>query len=80
VPADLADDDGAPGYLDELNEQIIYAVQRAGHVYPSNAIVRGSFAIRACLVGYRTEAEHLEALVDDVVRFGRQLDRQPRSR
>jgi glutamate/tyrosine decarboxylase-like PLP-dependent enzyme len=80
VPPDLADDGGSPGYLDELNEQIIYAVQRAGRVYPSNAVVAGSFAIRACLVGYRTEAEHVEALVDDVVRFGRQIDRQRRAR
>jgi glutamate/tyrosine decarboxylase-like PLP-dependent enzyme len=80
VPPDLAGDGGSPGYLDELNEQIIYAVQRAGRVYPSNALVAGSFAIRACLVGYRTEAEHVEALVDDVVRFGRQIDRQRRAR
>jgi glutamate/tyrosine decarboxylase-like PLP-dependent enzyme len=76
VPADLAGDEGAAGYLDELNEQIIYAVQRAGRAYPSNAVVAGRFAIRACLIGFRTEAEHVEALVDDVVRFGRQLDRE----
>ncbi|HEU4543642.1 MAG TPA: pyridoxal-dependent decarboxylase [Jiangellaceae bacterium] len=74
VPARLADNGSVKSYLDELNEQIIYAVQRAGRAYPSNAVVAGDFAIRACLVGYRTEAEHVEALVDDVIRFGRQLD------
>jgi glutamate/tyrosine decarboxylase-like PLP-dependent enzyme len=79
VPTDLAGDSDAAAYLDELNEQIIYAVQRAGRAYPSNAIVAGRFAIRACLVGYRTEAEHVEALVDDVVRFGRELDRERRA-
>ncbi|HEX5993710.1 MAG TPA: hypothetical protein VFY84_01075, partial [Jiangellales bacterium] len=60
--------------LDRLNEQIIYAVQRDGRAFPSNAVVDGDFAIRACLVGYRTEAEHVEALVDDIVRAGRRLD------
>jgi glutamate/tyrosine decarboxylase-like PLP-dependent enzyme len=79
VPADLAGDDSAAGYLDELNEQVIYAVQRAGRAYPSNAVVAGQFAIRSCLIGFRTEAEHVEALVDDVVRFGRQLDRERRA-
>ena len=74
VPPRLSGDGSATEYLDQLNEQIIYAVQRSGRAYPTNAVVAGNFAIRACLVGYRTEAEHVEALVDDVVRHGRRLD------
>jgi glutamate/tyrosine decarboxylase-like PLP-dependent enzyme len=74
VPPRLSGDGSAREYLDQLNEQIIYAVQRSGRAYPTNAVVAGNFAIRACLVGYRTEAEHVEALVDDVVRHGRRLD------
>lgn len=78
VPSDLT---GATDsqYLDELNQQIISAVQQAGQAYPSNAVVSGRVAIRACLIGYRTEAEHVETLVDDVVRFGRRLDAEHRS-
>lgn len=60
-------------YLDDLNERILYAVQRAGRVYPSNAVVDGRYAIRACLISYRTEAEHVETLVDEVVAHGRRL-------
>ncbi len=59
--------------LDALNEQILYAVQRAGLVHPSNAVVRGRYAIRACLINYRTEAEHVRTLVDEVVHHGRRL-------
>ncbi|HSI92105.1 MAG TPA: pyridoxal-dependent decarboxylase, partial [Jiangellaceae bacterium] len=78
VPAGLPRDAEAAGYLDKLNEQIVYAVQRAGRVYPSNAVVAGRYAIRACLISYRTEAEHVEALVDEVVEHGRRLDRELR--
>lgn len=78
VPTDLRGG-GADEYLDKLNERIIYAVQRAGRVYPSNAVVAGRYAIRACLIGYRTEADHVEALVEEVVRYGRRLDGERRS-
>jgi aromatic-L-amino-acid/L-tryptophan decarboxylase len=73
VPRDVPDDVQNADYLDELNEQILSAVQRTGSVYPSNAVVRGRYAIRACLMGYRTEAEHVEALVDEVIGHGRRL-------
>jgi aromatic-L-amino-acid/L-tryptophan decarboxylase len=79
VPPDLRGDAAAGTYLDELNEQVVYAVQRAGRAYPSNAVLGGRYVIRACLISYRTEAEHVEALVDDVVAHGRRLDRELRS-
>ena len=79
VPADLRDDPSADAYLDELNEQVVYAVQRSGRAYPSNAVLGGRYAIRACLIGYRTEADHVEALVDDVIANGRRLDHERRS-
>lgn len=72
VPPGTHDD----GYLDDLNERILYAVQLAGRVYPSNAVVAGRYAIRACLISYRTEAEHVETLVGEVVAHGRRLHAQ----
>lgn len=73
VPPGGGTDPADETYLDELNEQIVYAVQKAGRVYPSNAVVDGRYAIRACLIGYRTEADHVEALVDEVICHGRRL-------
>jgi len=53
-------------------------IQMAGRVFPSNAIVDGKFAIRACIVNYRTEAADVEALVDAVLTLGRRLDAELR--
>jgi aromatic-L-amino-acid/L-tryptophan decarboxylase len=74
VPEDLRDDPAADGYLDDLNEQIVYALQSGGRVYPSNAIIDGRYAIRACLISFRTEADDVEALTTEAVRLGRELD------
>ncbi|HUG75284.1 MAG TPA: pyridoxal-dependent decarboxylase [Acidimicrobiia bacterium] len=74
VPEDLRDDPTAGGYLDDLNERILHALQSGGRVFPSNAIIEGRYAIRACLISFRTEAEDVEALVSETVRIGRGLD------
>ena len=73
VPPVLPDKVGSGTYLDGLNQGILHAVQRAGLVYPSHAVVRERYAIRACLISYRTEAEHVESLVDEVIAHGRRL-------
>lgn len=74
VPADLAGDGEAEPYLNELNEQIMFEVEFGGRVYPSNAVVGGRFAIRSCIVNFRTEAEQMEALVAETLRIGRAKD------
>ncbi len=40
--------------LDELNERLMYEVQHGGRAYLSNATLRGRFALRACIVNFRT--------------------------
>lgn len=52
--------------LDGLNESIMLAVQRAGSSYLSNATVRGRFALRGCVLNYRTTRHDMEMLLDDV--------------
>ena len=49
---------GFAGDLDALNERILVALQRAGGSYLSNARVRGHFALRGCVLNYRTTARH----------------------
>jgi aromatic-L-amino-acid/L-tryptophan decarboxylase len=48
----------------------------SGKVLQSNDIVHGRFAIRSCIVKFRTEAE--EELVEEAVTRGRLLDAQLR--
>jgi len=62
-----------PDAVDELNRQILERLQRSGRVYPSNAVIGDRFVLRACIVNHRTEAVHLETLVDLAVTIGDEL-------
>jgi glutamate/tyrosine decarboxylase-like PLP-dependent enzyme len=54
------------GDLDALNERVMLALQRAGSSYLSNARIGGKFALRGCVVNYRTTRRDMEILLDDV--------------
>jgi len=70
APSDLRGRDEA---LDRLNEDIMTALMGDGRVYCSNAVVDGRFCLRACIVNFRTEAEHLELLLDVAAEHGARL-------
>ncbi len=52
--------------LDELNARIMQRVQRGGQAYLSNATIRGSYALRACITNFRTTSEDIRATLDIV--------------
>ncbi len=54
------------GDLDGLNQQILTEVQRRGSSYLSNARVHGKFALRGCVVNYRTTIQDMDQLFRDV--------------
>lgn len=54
------------GDLNALNERILIALQKAGSSYLSNATLRGQFALRGCVLNYRTTEEDMERLLEDV--------------
>jgi glutamate/tyrosine decarboxylase-like PLP-dependent enzyme len=66
-------------YLDRLNARLLTELQLDGRVFPSNAVVDGRFALRACIVNFRTETEHLEALLDVAAELGARLDAELRT-
>jgi glutamate/tyrosine decarboxylase-like PLP-dependent enzyme len=78
VPAELRGDASAEAYLNKLNERLMAELQLGGRVFPSNAILNGRFAIRACIVNFRTEAVDIDALVAQSVSRGAQLHRELR--
>jgi len=78
-PPDLIGHPGRESYLDLLNERLMYALQDAGRVYPSNAMLDGRFVLRACIVNFRTEAEDVEAEVELTSEHGRRLDAELRT-
>jgi aromatic-L-amino-acid/L-tryptophan decarboxylase len=59
--------------LDRLNERVLSAVMGDGRVYCSNAVLHGRFCLRACIVNFRTEAEHLELLLEVAAEHGERL-------
>jgi aromatic-L-amino-acid decarboxylase len=79
LPLDLKrSDEKTATYLDELNRELLTRVQQGGEVYLSNAVVYGKFALRACIVNFRTSMEDVEALLPIVVRYGKELDAEMR--
>jgi aromatic-L-amino-acid decarboxylase len=80
VPTDLAlADVKVASYLDQLNLELLTRLQASGEVYLSNAVVHGKFALRACIVNFRTSLTDIEALLPIIVRMGKALDLEMRS-
>jgi aromatic-L-amino-acid decarboxylase len=73
VPPELRETSGADERIDAINERLMFELQLEGRAYPSNAIIGGRFAIRACIVNFRTEATDIDALVSDAVVLGRRI-------
>jgi aromatic-L-amino-acid/L-tryptophan decarboxylase len=79
VPTDLDRmDSNVVNYLNDLNRELLTRLQQGGEVYLSNAIIRGNYALRACIVNFRTELQDVNTLPPLVVRLGRELDREMR--
>jgi aromatic-L-amino-acid decarboxylase len=76
VPPNLRGDREAESYINVLNERLMAELQLGGRVFPSNAVINGRFAIRACIVNFRTETPDIDALIDEAVRRGRHLHAQ----
>ena len=64
---------GFHGDLNALNEKVLVNLQRAGGSYLSNANVNGQFALRGCVLNYRTTRHDMEILLEDVRRAYRDL-------
>jgi aromatic-L-amino-acid decarboxylase len=52
--------------LDELNARIMQRVQRGGRAYLSNATIRGSYCLRACITNFRTTSEDIRETLEIV--------------
>ena len=57
---------GFTGDLDALNERMLLALQHGGSSYLSNARIHGKFALRGCVLNYRTRPDDMERLLEDL--------------
>ena len=62
-------------HLDTVNRTVLDRLQREGEAFVSNAVVRGRFVLRACIVNFHTTLADVDATVDIVVRVGREVHR-----
>jgi glutamate/tyrosine decarboxylase-like PLP-dependent enzyme len=67
-------------YLNKLNSALLERLQIKGEVFPSNAVIGGKFALRCCIVNFRTSQKDIEAIPEIVVREGRKVDSELRGR
>lgn len=65
-------------YLNTLNTSLLTQVQEGGEIYLSNAVVQGKFALRLCVVNFRTTAADIAAVPEVVKRLGSRLDKAMR--
>jgi len=59
--------------IDAFNERLLVALQRDGSSYLSNATLGGRFALRGCVLNYRTTLRDMETLLDDLRRVAKSL-------
>jgi len=71
VPVQLRSE--SPETIDAFNERLLIALQRDGSSYLSNATLRGRFALRGCVLNYRTTLKDMDILLDDLRRVARSL-------
>jgi aromatic-L-amino-acid decarboxylase len=77
VPADLAGrtgEEAVGSYLNELNEAVQSRVEASGRAFVSNAVLEGRYALRMCIVNFRTTLEDVEALAEITAELGRAAD------
>jgi glutamate/tyrosine decarboxylase-like PLP-dependent enzyme len=59
--------------IDAFNERLLVALQRDGSSYLSNATLGRRFALRGCVLNYRTTLRDMEILLDDLRRVAKSL-------
>ena len=64
-------DEKAPA---ELPVPVLTGIERSGDAFLSTAMVNGRFALRACIVNFRTSMADIEALPHLLARLGRDTD------
>ena len=73
VPSALRSKLGEPAAeasLNKLNEELLARVEQSGKAFFSNAVVGGRFAMRACIVNFRTSDADIEAVPEIVAELG----------
>ena len=81
VPADLGgrtEEEAVAAYLNELNQEIQARMEKSGQAFVSNAVLGDVYALRMCIVNFRTALEDVHALAEITADLGRAVDAELR--
>jgi aromatic-L-amino-acid/L-tryptophan decarboxylase len=59
--------DASEDEKNRFNTAILTRIQQRGHIYLSNASIRGQFCLRACIVNHRTTDADVDSVVPEVM-------------
>ena len=59
--------------VEKLNRALLETVQREGRVFLTSTDLNGTFALRACIVNFRTTEADLDVLLDAIAEAGQRL-------
>ena len=77
VPPELrarTEESAVSEYLNQLNQEIQGRMEHGGEAFVSNAVLGDVYALRMCIVNFRTTLEDVEALAEITARLGRETD------
>lgn len=66
----LPDGERSEDQLNRLNQRILETIVREGRCYLSPTTLDDKYALRVCIVNFRTQVEDVDLLVDEVLRIG----------
>jgi glutamate/tyrosine decarboxylase-like PLP-dependent enzyme len=72
VPPGVDESDGQD-YLNDLNRKLLAGIQAGGEMYVSNAVIDGTYLLRACVVNFRTSSADIATIAEMVVEQGRRI-------
>ena len=75
VPSELRASMGSEqteAYLNRLNQLLLTYLENSGEAFCSNALIDGKYALRFCIVNFRTSTGDIEAVPQLVARLGGQ--------
>lgn len=78
LPPDLRAGGEDENYLNQLNQALLERLQRSGEAFVSNAVIGGTYVLRACIVNFHTGEADVDALPEIVARLGRAVDAELR--
>ena len=63
----------AEDYLNRLNQHLLEALEKSGEAFASNAVIEGKYALRFCIVNFRTTESDVAEIPALIVRLGREV-------